>query len=101
MKEQALKLLALIEKTEAEYRAINSQLRKIQSDFPGHIEVMNIKVHSAVIKLLDDILGDEMASYYLYEMPPKEGYVIEKSGKKWVIRNIEDLRAYCLRNEVK
>ncbi|WP_441280367.1 hypothetical protein [Tardiphaga sp. 862_B3_N1_1] len=50
-------------------------------------------------KVLDAVLGDEIASYYVHEVPFMNGdaYIIEKNGIKWPIRSVHDVRAYVAR----
>lgn len=98
MKEKAIELIALIEKMDAEYRKINGAMALVQGDFHSNIEIMNHNIYSAVASLLDEILGDETASYYLFEcLNMKGGGSVYEDGKKYPLRNIEDLRAYVLR----
>lgn len=94
--DHAIELIALIEKKEAEYRKVNDEMRRIQGDFSSHIEVMNEGVFSGVVNLLDEIIGDELASYYLFECRNMKdgGAIHDVDGVVYKIRNIDDVKAY-------
>lgn len=99
MKARAIELISLIEKKDAEYQKVNTTMREIQGDFSSHIEIINTDIYSGITDLLDEILGDELASYYLFECSTmKEGGAIVENKKEYKLRNIEDLKAYVYRN---
>lgn len=50
-------------------------------------------VESAVVGMLDAILGEALASYYLYECNRSPRLIIE-GGKEWPIASVDDLAAY-------
>lgn len=50
-------------------------------------------VESAVVGMLDAILGEALASYYLYECDRSPGRIIE-GGNEWPIASVDDLVAY-------
>ena len=100
IQEKALDLLELIKKRDNYYSEANSLLQKLQGDFPSTVQFMDASVFEAVIKLLDVILGDELASYYIYECTLMKGggAIHEREGKVWTINSIESLRKYVFRN---
>lgn len=50
------------------------------------------------MKLLDAILENEVASYYLHECQTMNGGgEIKENGKRYPIRNIDDVRKYVFR----
>lgn len=81
------------------YDEINKCLRaQICPDFPPYHRVMDSKVEAAFVEALDAALGDEWATYFLYECG-MDGKVIEENGSKWPIKSVDDLRAYIYRLE--
>lgn len=97
-KDHAIELIALIEKKNAEYQKINDEMRKVLGDFSSHIEIMNENIYSSVANLLDEIIGGELASYYLFECSNMQGGgSICDDGVEYRIANIEDLKAYVYR----
>ena len=95
--DEACKLLAIIAKSKARYDSVNATLRGIQGDFPTHIEAIDIEVEDAVIKMLDKMLGAELASYWLYECDGGKGRagLIEDDGREWRIKSIGDVKRYA------
>jgi len=101
LKSQVITLIDLLQKKRDAYYAINKKLSKLQGDFSTHINYIDTEIESAVVDFLDAILGDESASYYLYEASNmKKGGSITENGKKYPLRNIKDLKAYVFREEV-
>lgn len=93
---QACDTLSLIAQRKEKYDEVNAILRNLQGDFHVSVEAMDEKVENAVIKLLDDILGAELASYWLYEcgsMP--NGGKITDNGKVFRIKSIGDVKRYA------
>lgn len=99
LQDQAIKLIELIEKKDKEYRKVNALIHKLQGDFSCHIEIMNEKIHSEVIQLIDNILGDTIASYYLYECSGQGGSVTEHDGTEYKIKTLNDVRNYVGRDK--
>jgi len=99
LQSQAIDLLELIEKKENEYFQLNRELIEVQGDFPSHIAVMDQHVHPAVLNLIDAILANQTASWYLYEMPKSGGVVTDEDGTKFFIEDISSLRAYYNRKK--
>ena len=93
---QALSLVDAMAKANKRYRDLNNQIKKVQgSDFPTYIPYCDERIENETVKLLDVILGDEIASYFLYECPsmPEGGRMIVK-GKEWRIKTISDVAKY-------
>ena len=97
MKEQAIALLETIAIRKKKYSDINKRLRNLQGDFPTQIQAVDIGIESDTVALLDVILGDEIASYYLYESQDEEGGFIEKNYVMYHIKNLDDVRNYVFR----
>jgi hypothetical protein len=89
LKKEAFALLKLLHAKEKKYIKLNQKIRKLQGDFPTHIQSIDEEYYAEVVKLLDLIIGDEWASYLLFECDP-EGSV-ELNGKKFRIRNVDDI----------
>lgn len=88
--------LSLIAQRKEKYDAVNAQMRGLQGEFYTHCEAMDNDIETGVIKLLDNILGAELASYWLYEcsaMP--NGGKITDNGKTFRIKSIGDVKRYA------
>lgn len=92
-KELALDLLNEIRNKEAAYRKINKQIKAIQGDFAFYMHITDPSLEDKIINLLDEILGDELASYFIYDCGRESG-MIEAFGHKFPIRNIDDVKKY-------
>lgn len=92
-----IEMIGMIESQEKELCDINKRLQSIYGEFYPHMPLCAEKLHERLLFLLDSILGDGMASYYLYERPSmgNGGKVIEANGKDWPITTLEELKAYC------
>ncbi len=99
LKHAALDLIELFEQTREEYRETNRHLRTLQGDFYTHVQEMDESLETQLVSLLDQILGGDSASYYLYELPIGGGARYD-GEKKWEIKTVNDLRAYVFREEV-
>lgn len=90
LQQSAFKVLETIEKNTKEEHKINTQLRK--GNYELEIKFTEGWFLDDVVRMLDEIIGDKWASWYLYEKP-KIGII--KDGKKtYKIRNINDLKKY-------
>lgn len=97
MKEQAISLLNTLDKRKKKYDKINKSIRELQGDFPTYIQSIDTDIEVEIVKLLDEIL-DNTASYYLYECQTMNGGgEIKENGKRYPIRNIDDVRKYVFR----
>jgi hypothetical protein len=96
--ELALALLLSIAETEEKMAAIQLAIQGVwsQSDmFPMIPEGIETKA----IELIDEILGDTIASYWLYDCRRNGG--ITESGVTWPITSIDDIRAWLDRKKSK
>jgi hypothetical protein len=83
------------------YKNINRTLADLQGDFHSVINPIDTAVERAIVATLDAVLGDQVASYFLYEVRMmKDGGRIIENGREWPIRNIDDVRSYVNRNAV-
>lgn len=96
MIDQAIEVIRYIEAFDKKLRGINAELRVLYGDFYPTLPLMPDGLHTQVIKLLDEVLGDSLASYYLYDRPTKGGSITEKDGTEWPINTLADLRRYVL-----
>lgn len=95
LKTLALDILEIIDKKKDAYDKINSEIKKIQPDFSTHLFVVDYELEGKFINLLDEILGSEIASYYLYECKNmKNGGIITDKGKEFKIKSIADVKKY-------
>lgn len=97
--EFALNTLSTIHQEEQRYSNANRVLRGLDSDFPIQVQAVSGTIITSVVRLLDAILGDEIASYFLFEASNMKdgGKIIETDGKEWPIRSLDDVKAYVQR----
>lgn len=93
--ERALETLDVFDKRRLLYDTVNQSIKDLNPDFPSLITMIDEKIETSIVNVLDSILGAEIASYYLNEcrFMKDGGYIIE-DGKKWPIRTVDDVRAY-------
>ena len=92
IQKEALALLKLIIKKEKLYSDLNEKIKELQGDFPTHIQSIDSEYFTEFVKLLDLILGDELASYLLWECSGNGS--ITDNGKEFKIRNVADIQKY-------
>ena len=80
LQKQALALLNIIHKKQKIYSELNSKIRDLQGDFPTHIQSIDTEYFTGVVDLLDEILGDELADYLLWETDGSDRYFNEVEG---------------------
>jgi hypothetical protein len=97
----AIATMSVIHDEMQRYREANRVLRSLDSDFPVTAKAASDAIFTSVGKLLDEILGDEIASYFLFEVPCMEGrgMIITPDEREWPIRSPDDVRAYVLREK--
>jgi len=95
IKKEALALLKLLHTKQKKYEKLNDKIRNLIPEFTPYIQSIDDEYYSGVTKLLDDILGDELASYLLFETDGSDKYYYHlKDGKKFPIRNVDDIIKY-------
>ena len=95
IKKEALALLKLLHAKQKKYEKLNDKIRNLIPEFTPYIQSIDDEYYSGVTKLLDDILGDELASYLLFETDGSDKYYYHlKDGKKFPIRNVDDIIKY-------
>lgn len=98
LQQQAISAMRVIIERRDAYEKINDDISKLQPDFPQRVQAMDANVEWAFVDLLDAILGDNLASYYLYDMP-KNGGTITNGKDVFKIRRLEDLLKYVERKK--
>jgi len=93
--EKAIRTIANIKFEEGKLASINSNLREMFGDFSPSLRLATENIHTDLVDLLDLILGEKLASYYLYDCGGN-GMVTEKDGTEWPITNLDELKAYAL-----
>lgn len=92
---RAIALLNILHQRRQKYDGINRFLSKEIEIEPMTIHACDEKLESAIVDFLDWILGDEIASYWLYECDCRpDGGRIEFEGKDYPIKTIDDVIAY-------
>jgi len=95
IKKEALALLKLLHAKQKKYEKLNDKIRNLIPEFTPYVQSIDDEYYSGVTKLLDDILGDELASYLLFETDGSDKYYYHlKDGKKFPIRNVDDIVKY-------
>lgn len=98
IKQKAVEVMWRWEQAKAQYDDINKTLAVLNPDFPPRVEMIDGRLEQTVVALLDEVLGDEIASYYLYECSlMKDGGRIVDNGKEWPIKTLDDVLAYSER----
>lgn len=96
----AISILDLIQGKAKDYFQLNSEIRKLQGDFAAHVQLMDPNIETQLVGLLDSLLGDELASYYLFEASTmKDGGAIFPRAKaypelKYRIKTKADMEKY-------
>ncbi len=90
--EMALDAIRVIDATNRRHKKATKHLALIHQDFQW-LSPIPSAVEAALVKILDEILGDDLASYYLYQSIPGGG-LIEENGRTWPIRTVDDIAAY-------
>ena len=101
--EEALQALNLFELRREKSEEINDHIRKAYPEFPPLVQHMDDISEAAFVKLLDVILGGELASYYLYERPVGEMEdirAIYENDVKYPLTTIAELALYIYRKKV-
>jgi len=103
IKKEALTLLKLLHTKQKKYEKLNDKIRNLIPEFTPYIQSIDDEYYSGVTKLLDEILGDELASYLLFETDGSDRFYIQlKEGKKFPMRNVDDIIKYMeYRDEIK
>ena len=95
LQKEALALLKLIHEKEKKYRKLNDKTKELQGDFPTYIQSIDSEYFTSIVNLIDEIIGDELASYLLFETDGSDKYYYQlKDGKKFLIRNVEDVKKF-------
>ena len=95
IKKEALALLKLLHAKQKKYEKLNDKIRNLIPEFTPYIQSIDDDYLTGVTKLLDDILGDKLASYLLFETDGSDKYYYHlKDGKKFPIRNVDDIVKY-------
>lgn len=98
MREAALNLLRIMHQRRMQYDSVNAGIKRLQPDFPSLVTMIDIDIEREAVRLLDVVLGDEIASYFLYVINMKDGgSITELDGVEWPIKSVEDVEAYVTR----
>lgn len=93
----ALKCLQVVVDQKAAYDEINKAIATVQGGLIDNpfLLAMDEKVEVAVSALLDHILGDEIATYFLCEVPVLNGEAFfQHHDRRWPLRTVEDVGIY-------
>lgn len=94
--ERALDFLRIFDERKALYDSANKAIETLNPDFPSLVNLIDPVLEASIVTMLDAVLGDEIASYYLYEAKHMTdgGLIIEADGRSLTIRTVDDVRAY-------
>lgn len=93
--ERALETLKIFHERRSLYDSANKSIKGLNPDFPSLVNFIDPDLETSIVKVLDVVLGDEIASYFLNEIPfMKDGGLITYDGKIWLIKTFDDVRAY-------
>src|SRR5574343_783412 len=99
MQERAIELLDLLDKSKKDARQINKSMEDVfGKDFPPRVCVITEALEDKLVKLLDEVFNQELASYYLYDCVnlstgERHGRIV-LNGKDFPLRNIDDIKHY-------
>ena len=94
IKKEALALLKLLHAKQKKYEKLNDKIRNLIPEFTPYVQSIDDDYFTGVTKLLDDILGDKLASYLLFEVDGSDKYCYYIDDKKFPIRNVDDIIKY-------
>ena len=94
--DRAIDIITVMQSERARLDSCNKIFSQLYGDFAAYVPFMPPSTEINLVALLDFILGEEMASYYLYECTNMDtgGYIQEKNGTHWKIETTDDLRKY-------
>ena len=102
IKKEALALLKLLHTKQKKYEKLNDKIRNLISEFTPYIQSIDDEYFTGTANLLDNILGDELASYLLFETDGSDRFYIIYKEKKFPMRNVDDIIKYMeYRDEIK
>ncbi len=97
--DEAIDAMYALEETLNTLKPINVDIDNwAKSDFyEFRISAAHPKILEHYVKMLDVILGDDLASYYFYEasMMQNGGKIVLTNGKEYPIQTINDVIKYC------
>jgi len=89
---QALALLELVHTTEKKYTELNDKIRELQGDFPTHIKAFDDECLIRTVELIDEIIGDSLASYFMWEC--SQNGSITDQNLEFPIKSVDDIKKY-------
>lgn len=98
-KQEALKVLNMLRVKQKQYKAINLDISILQPTFPTYLQLIESELESAVVRVLDDILGDKIASYWLYDIASVDGGFIKIDNKEYTIKTFKDVIEFVNRKK--
>jgi len=95
IQKEALALLRLLHAKQKKYSKLNDKIRDLIPEFTPYIQSIDDEYYAGAVGLIDKILGDELASYLLFETDGSDSYYYQlKEGKKFPIRSVNDIIKY-------
>lgn len=91
--DKAILTISNIKFEEGKLDSINSNLRDMFGDFSPVLSLATDNIQNNLVDILDLILGEKLASYYLYECGG-QGRITEKDGTEWPITSLDELKTY-------
>jgi hypothetical protein len=94
IEDKALCVLDALMKAEESYKRVNKVIcEELGSDFFTALPIEN-NAMVGIVDLLDYILGDNLASYMLYDRPRSGGKYTTAAGKEFPMNTMEDVMAW-------
>ena len=90
----ALHLLYIYELAQADSEALQGPFCDLYGS-EAAVPFMPDKLHRELIILLDEILGEKLVSYYLYDCG-REGLITTADGRAFPITSVDDIRQYLM-----
>ena len=98
---KALAVLDTMQRTQKIYDDLNKTIKKHTGKDDSLLTMCDEKLESIIVAFLNDVLGHEIASYFLYECQAmKDGGKIETEKGEWPIKTIEDVFTFIAQNNL-
>lgn len=94
--QRVLLLIDQIERDNEAYEKINRQIITLQPEFSSFIQYIEPRLYDNLTYLFDEILGDDLASYYFFEPAPRSIKIKlkNKRAKVFDLNSVADLIKY-------
>lgn len=93
-KKEILDFIKFYSKKQKKFNKINNEFEKFEFSSFKKFNLIDSEIEERLFHLLDTILGDQIASYFLFCSNQKGGGILEVGSTKYQIKNLNDLENY-------